>query len=201
MNEIWKDIPNYEKIYQVSNFGRVRTHKNKVTHTERFNKRRWKQRILKDKGANVRTGYRITLWKDGKPKDYLVARLVATTFLDNLIETKMTVNHIDGNRFNNKITNLEWCSRKENISKAFENGLYKQDAVIIQSLKTKKIKQFRSKAEASRFLNRNVAYVSAKSFDIEKNISSKSGEEFKIIKIIKANQKQGTSLERLSNEN
>ena len=53
------------------------------------------------------TGYRVDLWKDGKPKTFLVCRLVATTFLEDLIDTNMTVNHKDGNRFNNCIDNME----------------------------------------------------------------------------------------------
>ena len=69
-------------------------------------------------------GYRVDLWKDGKPKTFLVARLVATTFLEDLIDTDMTVNHKDGNRLNNNIENLEWLSRADNIRYGFQNGQY-----------------------------------------------------------------------------
>lgn len=97
-NEIWKDIPNYPG-YQASNLGRIRTY-NKVTYTKMHGERHWKDRILKFKPyttTNQRSkqgmGYRVSLWKNGKEKTLLVARLVATTFLENLIDTKMTVNH------------------------------------------------------------------------------------------------------------
>ena len=65
MEEIWKDIAGYENIYEVSSFGRVRTSKNKVTHTERHGERKWKQRYLKDKTPNGRD-VRVSLWKHGE---------------------------------------------------------------------------------------------------------------------------------------
>jgi hypothetical protein len=128
MEEIWKDIPNYNG-YQASNTGKIRTH-NKVTYTKRHGERHWKDRILKFKPSNPTrkskqgVGYRVTLWKDGKPKDFLVARLIATTFLENLIETKMTVNHKDGNRLNNNVENLEWLSLGDNIRYGFQYNQY-----------------------------------------------------------------------------
>jgi hypothetical protein len=80
-------------------YGRIRTF-NKVTYTERHGYRHWKNRILKYKPSEIGkhtgkqgSGYRVTLWKDGKSKDFLVARLIATTFLEDLINTDMTVNH------------------------------------------------------------------------------------------------------------
>ena len=97
-NEIWKDIPNYPG-YQASNLGRIRTH-NKITYTKRHGERHWKDKILSFKPStssrkNIKQGmgYRVDLWKNGKPKTLLVARIIATTFLENLIDTKMTVNH------------------------------------------------------------------------------------------------------------
>lgn len=64
------------------------------------------------------------MWKDGKPKDFLVARLIATTFLEDLLETKMTVNHKDGNRLNNNVENLEWLSLADNIKYGFQYNQY-----------------------------------------------------------------------------
>ena len=140
MEEIWKDIPRYEG-YQASTKGRIRTF-NKVTYTERHGYRQWKNRILKFKPSSFNShskkqgsGYRVTLWKDGKSKDFLVARLIATTFLEDLIDTNMTVNHKDGNRTNNNIENLEWLSMSENIKYSFKKGQYKQ-------IKTKSDKNF-----------------------------------------------------------
>ena len=79
MEEIWKDIPNYNG-YQVSNLGRIRTY-NKITYKKGI-KRHWKNRILKYKSKSYNPGYRVDLWKDGKPKTLLVARLVAFTFFN-----------------------------------------------------------------------------------------------------------------------
>lgn len=133
MKEIWKDIPNYEG-YQASNLGRIRTY-NKITHTKIHGDRHWTNRILKYKETNPKshskhqgkygTGYRVDLWKDGKPKSFLVARLVAFTFYNEDINNKkLTVDHIDGNRLNNKLDNLELVSLQENIKRSYINGLH-----------------------------------------------------------------------------
>ena len=120
MEEIWKDIPNYSG-YQVSNFGRVRTN-SKVTHTDKHGDRYWKDRILKFKGKNYKTGYRVDLWKNGKPNSFLVARLVAFTFYNkNIEDRKLTVNHIDGNRLNNNLQNYiknKLNKQENNVKKA-----------------------------------------------------------------------------------
>lgn len=129
MEEIWKDIKGYSG-YQVSNLGRVRTH-NKITYTKIHGERHWKDRILKFKPPTTKNqrskqgmGYRVDLWKNGKPKSLLVARLVLSTFTETDINTKLTVNHKDGNRLNNNINNLEWLTRKDNILYGYQNGQY-----------------------------------------------------------------------------
>lgn len=129
MQEIWKDIKGYDG-YQVSNLGRVRTH-NKKTYTTKHGERHWKDRILKFKPPTTKNqrskqgmGYRVDLWKNGKPKSLLVARLVLSTFTETDINTELTVNHKDGNRLNNNINNLEWLSRKDNILYGYQNGQY-----------------------------------------------------------------------------
>lgn len=129
MEEIWKDIKGYSG-YQVSNLGRVRTH-NKITYTKRHGERHWKDRILKFKPPTTKNqrskqgmGYRVDLWKNGKPKSLLVARLVLSTFTETDIDTKLTVNHKDGDRLNNNINNLEWLTRKDNILYGYQNGQY-----------------------------------------------------------------------------
>ena len=160
--EIWKDIRDYEKLYQVSNEGRVRTHKEKITTKKDGTKRHWQQRVLKQKKCK-NDCLRVTLWKDGKPKDFLVARLVGDAFLEQLRDTNMTINHIDGNRLNNFSSNLEWVTRAENIRLAFETGLMTtQIAIRITNKETKEVKYFRSMAKASEFLGKNKGYVSAK---------------------------------------
>lgn len=188
MEEIWKDIPNYTG-YQASNLGRIRTH-NKITYTKHHGYRHWKNRILKfkptDKNEKSKQGggYRVSLWKDGKCKDFLVARLIATTFLDNLIDKKMTVNHKNGNRLDNRVENLEWLSLRENILYGFENNQYQQINVQIKNKKTNEIFSFRSLSTASHFLNRNTGYV-ARCIKGNKKITDKEKNEYEVVKIDK----------------
>lgn len=160
MTEIWKDIKGYENLYEISNHGRIRTHKNKTTWTERHGTRHWKQRYLKDKMPNGRD-YRVSLWKDGKVKDWLVHRLVALVFIPNDDLTKDCINHIDGNPKNNHVENLEWCTREENNKHAFQNGLMhiNHKVVLVRTTDKKKFR-FNSKAEAIHFLGRNHGYIS-----------------------------------------
>jgi hypothetical protein len=160
MKEIWKDIPNYNG-YQVSNLGRVRTY-NKTSKTDRHGIRKWKDRILRYKGQNYHTGYRVDLWKDGKPNTLLVARITAFTFLDNDINNHyLTVNHIDGNRMNNKIDNLELISLADNIRHAFKNGLNKMCKKIKLTNKiSKEVITFYSMNQADLFMNKKHGYIS-----------------------------------------
>lgn len=162
MKEIWKDIKNY-KGYQVSNFGRVRTY-NKITKTKKHGVRHWKNRILCYKGNTYNTGYRVDLWENGKPKTFLVARLVAFTFYNEDIDNHdLTVDHLDGNRFNNNINNLELVSLKENIQRAFKNGLYHtQKKIKLTNKNNNYNKVYRSMAEASKNMNKNKGYISGK---------------------------------------
>lgn len=175
-NEKWEDIPGYEGIYQASNFGRVRTHINKTTYTNRHGVRHWKQRILKYKGVNKRTGYRVDLWKDGKCKSWLVARLVCMTFYSLPKSNKMTVNHKDGDRFNNHIYNLEWLTIGDNIRHGFETGLYHTQHEITLMSQNGDKKTFRSLALASISLGRSKNYVygqikrNHKITDVNKNL-------------------------------
>lgn len=122
MKEIWKDIKGYEGIYQVSNLGRV---KSLYIVSNLYKKKFYKERILKPK-KDKNNCLRIELWKNKNHKTVLVHRLVATTFLEDLINTNMTVNHKDGNRLNNRVDNLEWLSREDNIRYGFEHGQYPQ---------------------------------------------------------------------------
>lgn len=157
--EIWKDIPEFEGIYEVSTNGRVRSSKNKTTNSILHGERKWKQRILRLK--TDKSGYkRVCLYKNKKPHDFLVHRLVAITFIPK-VEGKDNINHIDGNPSNNYIENLEWCTYRENLIHAFETGLNKSpDPVVLLNTNTKESKYFYSKAEASKFLDRSHGYIS-----------------------------------------
>jgi len=159
--EVWKDIPHYEGIYQASSFGRIRTIDGKITYSTRHGKRHWKGRIIKPKLENdYKTGYRVTLWKDKRDIDYLVARLVAVTFFGY---SPLTVNHINGNRLDNRIENLEWLSLGDNIRHGFDTGLYARSCTpIILIDKSGKIHSFRSLSQASLFLGKCSGYLSNK---------------------------------------
>jgi hypothetical protein len=104
--EEWKDIAGYELYYQISNIGQV--------------KRKDTGKILKN---NIRNGYEyVTLCVNGQRKKFYVHRLVAIAFIPNP-KSYEQVNHKDGNKSNNKVDNLEWCTQKENLMHAFCTGL------------------------------------------------------------------------------
>lgn len=179
--EIWKDIPGYEGIYQASNYGQIRSTPGKITSNKRHGVRRWKSRTLKGRGDFAVTGRRVSLWKDGKAKDWLVARLVATAFLGEP-QDGYTVNHKDGNRLNNNIDNLEWLSVGDNIRHGFDTGLYhNQNQVILTDGET--TYQFRSMAEASRFLGRAHGYISG----CRKNNRMATSEDGKVFAFVEEN--------------
>ena len=122
IKEEWKDIKNYEGLYQVSNLGKIKSVNKLVKNKGNF-KKKIKERILKP--SKVYNGYlRLTLSKNGIHKNYRVHRLVAEAFIPNLNNYE-DINHIDGNKQNNCIDNLEWCSRKQNIIHSWKNGLSK----------------------------------------------------------------------------
>ena len=102
-NELWLDIPEYKNLYQVSNYGRIKS----------LNYRRTgKEHILKQTTNNY--GYKLVmLYKDGKGKMLSVHRIVAKTFIPNKND-KPEINHIDCNPANNSVDNLEWCTHREN---------------------------------------------------------------------------------------
>lgn len=155
--EIWKDIPTYEGIYQASSWGRIRTAPGKTTTNKRYSKRVWKVRVLKGRGYNTNMGLRVSLWKDGKCKDWLVARLVAMTFLGFPKESD-TVNHKNGNRLDNRIENLEWLSLADNIRHAFNTGLMPYKKIKLYNEECELI--FRSLTKASEHIGRNSGYIS-----------------------------------------
>lgn len=162
--EVWKPIPGYEGLYEASSQGRIRTAEGKTTSSARFDRRVWQQRIMKQKWKNRRNSTkadaRVCLWKDGAEKTFLVARLVAMSFLPTPYD-KLTVNHIDGDTTNNSVNNLEWVTLAENNRLGFETGLFKasQKAVALTSTDGHEL-HFVSMAEASRYLERNTGYVS-----------------------------------------
>lgn len=117
-NIIWKDIPNYEGLYAISTTGIVKS-LGRFAHYEGYEKK-VNERILK---PSVAHGYlQVILYNKGKRKSYKIHKLVALAFLPNKDETKNTINHIDGDKTNNTLVNLEWLSRAENSRIACEKA-------------------------------------------------------------------------------
>ena len=119
MKEIWlpiKDYPNYE----VSNLGRVRALKYYSNVTKKYY-----DRILVLKVKTNRWGYNfVGISNRNGRKSKIVHRLVAETFIPN-VNGLREVNHIDGNKQNNRVENLEWCTRSQNLKHAYKLGLKK----------------------------------------------------------------------------
>ncbi|MCE7039203.1 NUMOD4 domain-containing protein [Dyadobacter sp. CY312] len=129
--EVWKSIPGYEGIYEVSNHGRVRSlDRNTIAFMPGVGNytRFFKGKILKQShfiGSKSSPGYWCVGLRplNGVRLPCLVHRLVAMTFIPNP-ENKPTVNHKDGNGKNNHLSNLEWCTRMENNQHAIQTGLH-----------------------------------------------------------------------------
>lgn len=119
--EEWKDIKNYEGLYQVSNLGRVRS----VDHYASNGKTQilYKGKIKRLQSNKKNDYLSVILSKNNKEKRVYIHRLVAESFIKK-IDGKDEVNHIDGNKHNNIVENLEWVTSQENKQHAYSLGLY-----------------------------------------------------------------------------
>lgn len=106
----WKLIKGFDGMYDISEFGKIKS---------RFKGGRILKNYLSHNGYEF-----VRLYKNFKYKNYRVNRLVAEYFIPNP-ENKPQVNHKDGNKSNNHVSNLEWCTASENIRHALKNGLSK----------------------------------------------------------------------------
>lgn len=111
--EVWKDIPGYEGLYEVSNLGNIKSlEKNRDNGHHGSTKRHYPEKILRKSDSR---GYTVSaLFIQGKIKMRLIHRLVALAFIPNPLN-KPEINHLDGDRKNNRVSNLEWVTRSENI--------------------------------------------------------------------------------------
>lgn len=138
--EVWKDIKGYEELYQVSNYGRIKS----------LNYNRTKKEKIMSLN-NDSWGYLIVGLYKSKRKNFRVHRLVAETFISNP-ENKPQVNHIDGNKQNNIVSNLEWVTQNENMKHSWDHKLHivtekvkrtsKNNGKINGKKRAKKINQF-----------------------------------------------------------
>lgn len=108
-NTIWKDIESYEGVYQISNFAEVRSFKTGT----------WRTLKAREDGL----GYKmVTLCKSGVSRNYKIHRLIMQSFKPNKCN-KSQVNHLNGNKSDNRLENLEWATPSENLLHAYKNNL------------------------------------------------------------------------------
>ena len=144
--EYWKDIKGFEGLYKVSTWGRVKSLK--------YNR----EKILKP--SKDKDGYlHVVLYKNGKIKGYKIHRLVIETFMGKTLDKDYYfVNHIDEDKTNNKLENLQYCTHKYNINYGTHNermGKAHSKSVIGINKINGYITEFSSLSEAERFTGIN----------------------------------------------
>lgn len=132
--ELWRDIPNYEN-YQASNWGRIKS-KDRIIEQfghKHFYKRLMKGQILKPRIQNG--GYEVVwLSQNGKISVKTVHRLIAITFMGD--RKDMVINHIDGNKRNNQLENLEWVTHSDNLKHDYHVLHHRHNACKIRCIET-----------------------------------------------------------------
>lgn len=159
--EIWKPIKGYEGLYQVSNSGQVKSCERICKTGNGLGEHLLPEKILKP--CTDKDGYfHIVLCKNSKTKTFSIHRLVATAFIPNP-ENKPYINHLDCNKQNNNVDNLEWCTAQENtihasknsLMKGAENGKKRSKPLIATNITTGEETYFVSIEDACRKLNVN----------------------------------------------
>jgi len=118
--EIWKDVIGYEGIYEVSNLGFVK----RVSKTRGVNLK-YRGEYYLNAMDNGKGYLRVKLSNNGYSKRVMLHRIIAEAFIDNP-NNKKCVNHINHNRKDNRIENLEWCTHSENTLHAVKHGRWNQ---------------------------------------------------------------------------
>ena len=144
--EEWKEVKGYEGLYEISNHGRVKS-VDRMSHGKHI-----RDKILK--GGMFSNGYPyVCLRKKEINKNHLIHRLVAVAFLPNP-HNLPEVNHIDGDKSNNSVENLEWCNRSYNLEHAVKIGLVESQCKIRRSVTVKrgeKIVTFKTMKDCAAF--------------------------------------------------
>lgn len=124
MQEIWKDVKDFDGLYQVNNLGVVRSLDRQVYHPGNKSYHYRQGKILSCRINNC--GYiSVRLCKGGKVYTRFPHRLMAEAFIPNP-QNKGETNHRDGNKLNNTLENLEWVTHSENMIHAYEKDLVKK---------------------------------------------------------------------------
>lgn len=131
-NEIYKEVIGYKGLYEVSNFGNVKRMK-------KLNNQHEPNTILKPFLTSA--GYtRVQLFLHGKKRNHFIHRLVAMAFLDNPMK-KTQVNHINGDKVNNNLSNLEWSTPSENGKHSYKvlgrTPMRKVDVLQVESIRNR----------------------------------------------------------------
>ena len=158
MEEIWKDVVGYEGLYQVSNLGRTKSLDRIVSTGKGMRKHHGK--ILIQQLDGQKHYFQVSLSKNGKVKKIQVHCLVAQTFIPNP-KNKPEVNHIDGNKQNNNVTNLEWVTTKENMQHALRKKLRPLIKVKQYDLRGNFIKEWESISQAEESFNSSGTGISS----------------------------------------
>lgn len=120
--EVWKDIEDYEGLYQISNIGRVKSIRREIVRTNNSNYFLDGKILSPSYGGNKYPS--VNLWRNKTYKTFTIHRLIAIHFIPNPDNLKH-INHKNGKKYDFNIDNLEWCTHKENMIHASRNGLIK----------------------------------------------------------------------------
>lgn len=163
---MWKDVKGYEGLYQVSDDGQV---KSVGRYKPNHSKMQYVPESIKAQRINPGGYFVVDLYKGNKQKTIGVHILVAEAFIDNP-NCKETVNHIDGIKTNNYVSNLEWATPREQNIHFYQHGLKSAEGIrkainAMNEANAKKVmcldtgRIFKSASEASRFFGVSPSYI------------------------------------------
>lgn len=169
MEEIWKDVIDYENFYMISNYGRVKSLE-RIDNNNHLVKEKYLKDCPDDDGHT-----QVTIYKDKTKKALKIHRTVAEYFIPNP-ENKPDVHHIDHNPFNNRVDNLMWVTKEEHAKlhpERYEKAKETRQVTILQIDKTTNevIAEYPSMAEASRITGVSISGIC----QVCKGIRNKSG--------------------------